>query len=159
MHSHFVATVIGEFSSKAQALLIEVATKILKDRAYSFTREIHRVDGLAYYPETMVLRGTGCAPSGPKSRTAGDFRIHWARTSSCPSRHLGSDGVNFCGAVLVEPSRSPDTDFHYRIFNSDGSEVEQCGNGACAAVAVGRRQGLLEERVRVSLPGGDLVVE
>ena len=81
VHSHFVATVIGEFSSKAQALLIEVATKILKDRAYSFTREIHRVDGLAYYPETMVLRGTGCAPSGPKSRTAGDFRIYWARKS------------------------------------------------------------------------------
>ena len=37
--------------------------------------------------------------------------------------------------------------------------VEQCGNGACAAVAVGRRQGLLEERGRLRLPGGDLVVE
>jgi diaminopimelate epimerase len=31
---------------------------------------------------------------------------------------------------VVEPPYDPDLDFHYRIFNADGSEVSQCGNGA-----------------------------
>ena len=36
-----------------------------------------------------------------------------------------------CDQVLVvEPPISADTDFRYRIFNADGGEVEQCGNGA-----------------------------
>lgn len=39
-------------------------------------------------------------------------------------------GIGCDQVLLVEPPRTPDTDFHYRIFNADGSEVEQCGNGA-----------------------------
>jgi len=39
-------------------------------------------------------------------------------------------GIGCDQILLVEPSRSPTTDFHYRIFNADGTEVEQCGNGA-----------------------------
>lgn len=39
-------------------------------------------------------------------------------------------GVGCDQILLVEPARRPDTDFYYRIFNADGSEVEQCGNGA-----------------------------
>lgn len=39
-------------------------------------------------------------------------------------------GIGCDQVLLVEPSRSPTTDFHYRIFNADGTEVEQCGNGA-----------------------------
>jgi diaminopimelate epimerase len=39
-------------------------------------------------------------------------------------------GIGCDQVLLVEPPRLPDTDFHYRIFNADGSEVEQCGNGA-----------------------------
>ena len=42
-------------------------------------------------------------------------------------RHFG---VGFDQLLVVEPPRSPDTDFYYRIFNSDGGEVSQCGNGA-----------------------------
>lgn len=42
-------------------------------------------------------------------------------------RHFG---VGFDQLLLVEPPQQPDTDFHYRIFNADGNEVEQCGNGA-----------------------------
>ncbi|CAH0391217.1 unnamed protein product [Bemisia tabaci] len=42
-------------------------------------------------------------------------------------RHLG---VGFDQLLVVEPSPEPDVDFHYRIFNVDGSEVAQCGNGA-----------------------------
>lgn len=39
-------------------------------------------------------------------------------------------GVGFDQLLLVEPPGRPDVDFRYRIFNADGSEVEQCGNGA-----------------------------
>jgi diaminopimelate epimerase len=42
-------------------------------------------------------------------------------------RHFGVG----CDQILqVEPARTADTDFYYRIFNADGGEVEQCGNGA-----------------------------
>lgn len=43
-----------------------------------------------------------------------------------------------------------------RVFERGVGETLACGTGACAAVAVGRRLGLLAETVRVSLPGGDL---
>jgi diaminopimelate epimerase len=46
-----------------------------------------------------------------------------------------------------------------RVFERGAGETLACGTGACAAVAVGRRRGLLGERVRVSLPGGDLMIE
>lgn len=39
-------------------------------------------------------------------------------------------GVGFDQLLVVEPPGLPDVDFRYRIFNADGSEVEQCGNGA-----------------------------
>lgn len=44
-------------------------------------------------------------------------------------------GVGFDQLLLVEKSMNPDFDFHYRIFNADGKEVGQCGNGArCLAL-------------------------
>lgn len=39
-------------------------------------------------------------------------------------------GIGFDQLLLLEASTQPDCDFSYRIFNADGSEVEQCGNGA-----------------------------
>lgn len=42
-------------------------------------------------------------------------------------RHLG---IGFDKLLIVEPPSRPDVDFRYRIFNQDGSEVQQCGNGA-----------------------------
>ncbi len=45
-----------------------------------------------------------------------------------------------------------------RVFERGAGETRACGTGACAAVAVGRRQGLLEEEVRVDLPGGTATV-
>lgn len=39
-------------------------------------------------------------------------------------------GVGFDQLLFVEPPYDPEIDFHYRIFNADGSEVTQCGNGA-----------------------------
>jgi len=46
-----------------------------------------------------------------------------------------------------------------RVFERGSGETLACGTGACAAVAVGRRKGALAERVRVSLPGGNLMIE
>lgn len=46
-------------------------------------------------------------------------------------RHLG---VGYDQLLIISAPQSPDHDFTYRIFNADGSEVGQCGNGArCAA--------------------------
>lgn len=43
-------------------------------------------------------------------------------------------GVGFDQLLTIEPPGDPDVDFRYRIFNADGSEAEQCGNGArCVA--------------------------
>jgi len=45
-----------------------------------------------------------------------------------------------------------------RVWERGAGETRSCGTGACAAVAVGRRRGLLEEQVRVSVRGGELRV-
>ena len=39
-------------------------------------------------------------------------------------------GIGFDQLLIVERPTRPDVDFRYRIFNADGSEVENCGNGA-----------------------------
>ena len=53
-------------------------------------------------------------------------------------RHFG---VGFDQLLIVEPPDVPEADFKYRIFNADGSEVEQCGNGVrCFARFVHDRQ-------------------
>jgi len=51
-------------------------------------------------------------------------------------------GIGCDQVLLVEPPRLPGTDFHYRIFNADGGEVEQCGNGARCFARFVRDQGL-----------------
>ncbi len=54
-------------------------------------------------------------------------------------------GIGCDQILLVEPPRLPGTDFHYRIFNADGSEVEQCGNGARCFARFVRDQGLSDQ--------------
>lgn len=39
-------------------------------------------------------------------------------------------GIGFDQMLVVEPPEIPEADFRYRIFNADGSEAQQCGNGA-----------------------------
>jgi diaminopimelate epimerase len=60
-----------------------------------------------------------------------------------------------CDQVLLVERATGDADFRYRIFNADGGEVEQCGNGArCFAIFV-RDQGLTSKReLRVETAGG-----
>jgi diaminopimelate epimerase len=62
-------------------------------------------------------------------------------------------GIGFDQALALLPSADKDVDVCYRIYNADGSEVEQCGNGArCIASLVAQRLGSKE--VRMSSPGG-----
>lgn len=64
-------------------------------------------------------------------------------------------GVGFDQLLIVEPPYDPDVDFHYRIFNSDGSEVEQCGNGARCFGRFVRMKGLTnKEEISVSTKKG-----
>ncbi|MBT3011035.1 MAG: diaminopimelate epimerase [Candidatus Thiodiazotropha sp. (ex Lucina pensylvanica)] len=51
------------------------------------------------------------------------------------------------------------TEIRLRVFERGTGETLACGSGASAAVATGRRLGLLDEEVLVHLPGGDLVVK
>ena len=78
-------------------------------------------------------------------------------------RHIADRhfGVGCDQLLIVEPPHSPNTDFCYRIFNADGGEVEQCGNGArCFArfvvdkgliakslIAVETKAGIIELRI------------
>jgi diaminopimelate epimerase len=48
---------------------------------------------------------------------------------------------------MIEPPYDPELDFHYRIFNADGSEVEQCGNGARCFARFVKMKGLTQKRV------------
>jgi diaminopimelate epimerase len=64
-------------------------------------------------------------------------------------------GVGCDQVLLVERTARPDADFRYRIFNADGGEVEQCGNGARCFVRFVHEQGLSEKReIRVETLGG-----
>ena len=58
-------------------------------------------------------------------------------------RHFG---IGCDQILLIEPPRLAGTDFHYRIFNADGSEVEQCGNGARCFARFVHDQGLSKKR-------------
>ena len=64
-------------------------------------------------------------------------------------------GVGFDQLLLVEAPTNPDVDFRYRIFNADGSEVEQCGNGArCFARFVVDKRLTVKKQIRVETKGG-----
>ena len=67
-------------------------------------------------------------------------------------RHFG---VGCDQILLVEPPRAAGADFRYRIFNADGGEVEQCGNGARCFVRFVRERGLTEKsEIRVETAAG-----
>ncbi len=70
-------------------------------------------------------------------------------------RHFG---VGCDQILLVEAASRPEIDFRYRIFNADGGEVEQCGNGARCFVRFVHEQGLSEHReIRVETLAGVIV--
>jgi len=64
-------------------------------------------------------------------------------------------GIGFDQALLLESPRRADTAVYYRVFNSDGDEVEQCGNGArCIAALLHRRGRTRSGGVRLESPAG-----
>ena len=72
-------------------------------------------------------------------------------------RHLGDRhfGIGCDQILLVEPPSQVGVDFRYRIFNADGGEVEQCGNGARCFVRFVHEQGLTDKReIRVETMKG-----
>lgn len=71
-------------------------------------------------------------------------------------RHFG---IGFDQLLLVEPPYDPDLDFHYRIFNADGSEAEQCGNGARCVGRFVRAKGLThKDRISASTQNGHVML-
>ena len=68
-------------------------------------------------------------------------------------------GIGFDQLLLVEPPYVPDQDFHYRIFNADGSEVSQCGNGARCLARFVKMKGLTNRnKIVVSTKAGRMVL-
>jgi diaminopimelate epimerase len=75
-----------------------------------------------------------------------------ARLARLADRHFG---VGADQVLVVERSDTPGVDFRYRIFNADGGEVEQCGNGARCFVRFVRDKGLTDKReIRVQTLSG-----
>ena len=85
------------------------------------------------------------APAGQPMPSGEQFR-------RLANRHTG---VGYDQALVLEPPRRADTAVFYRIFNSDGVEVEQCGNGArCVAALLHRRGRVATGAVTMDSPAG-----
>ena len=84
-------------------------------------------------------------PAGGSLPSAGELR-------RLADRHTG---IGFDQALVLEAPRRPDTAVFYRIFNSDGDEVEQCGNGArCIAALLHRRGQANGSAITLDSPAG-----
>jgi diaminopimelate epimerase len=82
------------------------------------------------------------------------FSLSRAQLQRIADRHLGVG----CDQILVVEPGGPEVDFRYRIFNADGGEVEQCGNGARCFVKFVHARGLSAKReLRVQTLGGTIV--
>jgi len=80
------------------------------------------------------------------------FSLSPEKIRKLSDRHFG---VGADQVLVVEKARSPGVDFRYRIFNADGGEVEQCGNGARCFVKFVHARGLTRKReIRVETLGG-----
>ena len=88
-----------------------------------------------------------------------------------PVKHIDAKQVSIFGVCLSTHERFPDgvnvgfmqvvnpQTIRLRVYERGVGETLACGSGACAAVTVGRRLGLLQERVMVSQPGGSLTID
>ncbi|WOG27575.1 diaminopimelate epimerase [Endozoicomonas sp. 8E] len=87
-------------------------------------------------------------------RVTQSIRITPEKIRSLSDRNFG---IGFDQLLMVEPPTDPDMDFRYRIFNADGSEVEQCGNGArCFARFVRDKKLIGCDTIRVQTSGGNM---
>jgi diaminopimelate epimerase len=87
--------------------------------------------------------------------TGAPFALNGAQIRVLADRRFG---VGCDQVLVVERPDSADADFRYRIFNADGGEVEQCGNGARCFVVFVRERGLTAKReIRVETKAGIIV--
>jgi len=69
-------------------------------------------------------------------------------------RGIGCDQI-----LIVEPPRNPEQDFFYRIYNADGSEVQQCGNGARCFARFVHDKGLTDKTtIKVETAAGPMTL-
>ena len=81
-------------------------------------------------------------------------RLTPAQIAVLADRHRG---IGFDQLLAVEPPQRPEADFRYRIFNTDGSEAEQCGNGArCFARFVVERGLTKKQTLVLEVPRGTI---
>ena len=69
-------------------------------------------------------------------------------------------GIRFCPSAAISGSRrcsAPDT-LRLRVFERGAGLTLACGSGACAAMVAARRRGLVGDRVRLILDGGEVEV-
>jgi diaminopimelate epimerase len=82
------------------------------------------------------------------------FSLSRVQLQRIADRHRGVG----CDQILVVEPGGPGVDFRYRIFNADGGEVEQCGNGArCFVKFVHGRRLTAKREIRVETLGGTIV--
>ena len=109
-----------------------------------------------------------CASARRSCRSAPS---RWAiRTPSSKCPRCATRAVDTLGPAVENHSRFPKRTnvgfmevvepdhIRLRVFERGVGETQACGTGACAAVAVGRRSGLLQEEVQVDAPGGRMIV-
>ncbi len=78
-----------------------------------------------------------------------------AQYRALADRHFG---IGCDQTLLVQAATRPDCDFRYRIFNADGGEVQQCGNGARCFARFVHDRGLTSKReIRVETASGIIV--
>jgi diaminopimelate epimerase len=102
--------------------------------------------------EFLKMQGLGndffvfdAASLGTASIDAGQLR-------ALADRHTG---VGFDQALMLEAPRNAHSRVYYRVFNSDGGEVEQCGNGArCIAALMYARAPQLGREIDMDSPAG-----
>lgn len=113
------------------------------------TLEFSKMHGLGN--DFMVLDGIRqtLPTSGPP--------LPLAQLRELADRHLG---VGFDQLLVVQPADGAGVDFRYRIFNADGSEVSQCGNGARCFARFVRDQGLTDKDcIRVETASGEMMLQ
>ena len=82
------------------------------------------------------------------------FELNSSQLKKIADRHFG---VGCDQILVVQRASDPAADFRYRIFNADGGEVEQCGNGARCFVKFVHGRGLTAKReITVETLGGTI---
>jgi diaminopimelate epimerase len=91
-----------------------------------------------------------------------DCRARPLALTAAQIAHVGDRhrGVGFDQLLTIEPARLAGCAYRYGIYNSDGSEAKQCGNGVrCVAAWLRRAGALAPGKVRLESPSGPVEVE